>query len=110
MPQSRMIERNRTWKRRLGVTGVAAFVGLTAMIGKQAEHAAPVSAQDQLAPPATTANLPATASDTAGVPSVPSAQAATPSFSIGNSSVAQQPIVPQAPITQARTRTGSSRG
>lgn len=110
MTQSRMIERNRMWKRRLGVTGVAAFVGLTVMIGKQAEHAAPVSAQGQLAPPATTANLPATASDTAGLSPVPTAPAAAPSFSISNPWAVQQPIVSQPPITRVRTRTGSSRG
>ena len=37
MTNPRMLERNRIWKRRLTAVGLAGFVALSALIGKQAE-------------------------------------------------------------------------
>lgn len=71
MTNPRMNERNHLWKRRVTAVGVATFIALSALIGKQAE-------QNQTAAAPVTASIPAAAAST-NVATAPTTAASTTS-------------------------------
>lgn len=102
MTNPRMLERNRLWKRRLTALGIGTFVGLSALIGRQAtqsQTAAAAASVAMSAPTTTTAiTLPPPATSVASVPA-----------STNTSSVASVLAPSYSPPIRVNTRTGSSR-
>jgi len=98
-----MLERNRLWKRRVTALGIGTFVGLSALIGKQAAQsqttAAAASVATSAPTTATTITLPLPATSVASLPA-----------STTNASSAASVLAPSysSPI-RVNTRTGSSR-
>ncbi len=92
MTNPRMNERNRRWKRRLTVGGAALFVGLTALIGKQAEQnqTAAAVADTATSTPAVvaTASTPTPAATAPPVASSPSNSSSTTSSASSGSTTA----------------------
>ncbi len=113
MMNPRMLERNRLWKRRLTALGVGAFVGLSALIGKQAEQStvaavadvpasAPITASTSSALTASVPSAPVTATIASAATIAPTAAPATASsVQTANSAAASAPKV--------NTRTKSSK-
>lgn len=95
MTNPRMLERNRFWKRRVSALGIATFIGLSALIGKQAEQSQMAAAASE------TASTPAPST----VASVPNTPAATTSPSTASTTTTSS----AASTTAVHTRTTSSR-
>ncbi len=103
MTNPRMNERNRTWKRRVTTVGVAGFVALSALIGKQANQsqtaiAAGVATSAQ--PSTTTINVATGSGNVRSATTAPQLSAAASSVTTASSSSSS---------TKVNTRTTASK-
>src|SRR5436309_1197957 len=100
-----MMERNRQWKRRLAALGICAFVGLSALIGKQSDQN--TAAAVDTTPVATLA----TSAQAISAQSSPAATvaASTTAPAVSSASTTSSSITSSSSAAKVNTRTSSSK-